>query len=169
MKLIATTTIATNTDQITMSSIPQDATDLYVVVSARTGFSGIQQTVFAWFNNGSNLTHRILFGTGNSVSSSSGTDLIWIVPGATSTSNTFGNASFYVPNYAGNTNKSVSIDSVTENNGIAAYQSLTAGLWSNTAAITQFNIYSAGQNFVSGTTISLYTITKGSDGIVTTS
>jgi len=170
VKLIQTTTLTSSQDFVTLLNIPQSFTDLYIVISARTALSSpIQQTVFAWFNNGSNLTHRILFGTGSTASSGASTDLIWFAPTAAATANTFGNTTFYVPNYTSSSNKSVSIDSVIENNATASYQAIVAGLWSNTAAITQFNIYSAGQNFVAGTTVSIYGILKGSDGIVTTS
>jgi hypothetical protein len=164
MTLISTVSITSNQDQISVTGIPATYTDLYITVAGRTALAAVQQSVYAWFNNGSNLTHRFLLGTGSSVSSGSGTDMVWIAPGANATSNTFGNTSFYVPNYASSTNKSVSIDCVTENNSTASYQYIAAALWSNTAAINQFNIYSAGQNFVSGTTMSVYGILKGSGG-----
>jgi hypothetical protein len=85
------------------------------------------------------------------------------------TANTFGNIQIYFPNYAGSTNKSYSVDSVTENNETVAYQTILAGLWSNTAAITTATFTAESGNFAIGSTISLYKITKGSDGIVTTS
>ena len=76
----------------------------------------------------------------------------------------------YIPNYTGSTNKSISVDSVTENNATNNLMNIQAGLWSNTAAITSilFTSDTAG-GFLAGSTISLYKITKGSDGIVTTS
>jgi hypothetical protein len=68
-----------------------------------------------------------------------------------STSNTFANTSLYIPNYAGATNKSYSMDAVTENNATLAGQTIGAALWSNTAAITSIEIAS---NF--GTNLSQY-------------
>jgi hypothetical protein len=50
----------------------------------------------------------------------------------------------YIPNYAGSSNKSVSIDAVTENNATAAEANLVAGLWSSTAAITSITLYNYG-------------------------
>jgi hypothetical protein len=45
---------------------------------------------------------------------------------------------------------------------------ISAGLWSNTAAITSLTFLpESGTQFEIGTTISLYKITSGSDGIVT--
>jgi hypothetical protein len=63
----------------------------------------------------------------------------------------------YIPNYAGSSNKSVSIDSVTENNATGAYSGLTAALFASTAAITSFGI-STGSNFVQYSTATLYGI-----------
>ena len=87
---------------------------------------------------------------------------------STYTANTFGNSVIYIANYAGSTYKSFSKDSITENNATAADQGVGAGLWSNTAAITSLSL-TVTSNMVAGSTFSLYGITKGSDGIVTTS
>jgi hypothetical protein len=64
----------------------------------------------------------------------------------------------YFPNYASATNKSFSIDSVTENNATLANQFLTAGLWSNTAAITSITLLAASGNLAYYSTASLYGI-----------
>jgi len=85
------------------------------------------------------------------------------IPGSTATANTFGNGSLYIPNYAGATNKSLSFDSVAENNATSAWLQITAGLWSSTAAITRITL-SGWTALAAGSTVSLYTITKGSGG-----
>jgi hypothetical protein len=56
---------------------------------------------------------------------------------------TFGNAIIYIPNYTSSNNKSISVDSVNENNDTEAYAMLTAGLWSNSAAITSIKLLPA--------------------------
>ena len=84
--------------------------------------------------------------------------------GNTATANTFNSTTFYIPNYAGSTNKSFSFDQVNENNTTAANQVLGSVLWSNTAAITSISLTSPGYNFVQYSTASLYGITKGSGG-----
>ena len=65
----------------------------------------------------------------------------------------------------------MSVDAVGENNATQAFQIISAGLWANTAAITSIQLIpqSGGGTFVADSTVSLYGITKGSDGIVTTS
>jgi hypothetical protein len=125
----------------------------------------------AFNSSTANFSQRYLQGFGTGVTSATQTNLLVIATSpSTTTSNTFSNNSLYIPNYAGSTNKSFSVDSVFENNATTARQQITAGLWSNTAAITTIGFtVGGGTTFVSGSTISLYKITKGSDGIVTVS
>jgi len=149
---------------ISFSSIPATYTDLILKLSARTDRSGITQDVIGIAFNSltTNLSMRYLQGDGSSASSSSSASLIWTrADAATATSNTFGNAEFYISNYAGSTNKSVSVDGVSENNATEAYANIVAGLWSSSAAITSIQLTSANSaNFVQYSTASLYGISK---------
>jgi len=146
-------------------NIPQTGyTDLLLKVSARSAFASTYQDVPIYFNNnGSGYTLRRLFGTGSSAGSSTTTGS-GVAGGnansATSTSNTFSNFEIYIPNYAGSTFKSYSIDSVIENNATAAFMDLQAGLWSNTAAINQIAVSGAGQTFLQYSTATLYGVSK---------
>lgn len=176
MKLIESKTLATAAPSIEFTSIPQDGTDLVIVISARTLRSGqTDDGVSVKLNsNTSNYTNRLLYGSGSAALS--GTTyfgqgyFLANATGATATADTFSNCVVYIPNYTAAVNKFITTDAVTENNATAAIQIIIAGLWADTSAITSilFDNYSA-TNFVAGTTISLYKITKGSDGIVTTS
>jgi hypothetical protein len=105
---------------------------------------------------------KMLYGTGSSAGSVGGSGAnrnfysgAAVASGATA--NTFSNVSYYFPNYSGSANKSVSIDSVTENNGTGADASFTANLWASTAAINQLTVkpYDAS-NFVQYSTAYLY-------------
>jgi hypothetical protein len=174
MTLIETKTLGTAQAAIEFTSIPEDGTDLVVIASVRNTTTGASDTAFQIRFNGSTTTYseRTLFGDGSSASSFSGTSSIAIYANNASpwTANTFGNASIYVPNYTGSTNKSVSADSVTENNGTAAHMAIVAGLWSTTSSITSVALVPFGvQTFAIGSTVSLYKITKGTDGIVVVS
>jgi hypothetical protein len=77
--------------------------------------------------------------------------------GSSATASTFGSGLIYIPNYAGSTNKSYLTDWVTENNATAAYAGFTAGLLSNTAAITDVTLTGS---FVQYSTATLYGISK---------
>ena len=171
MKLIESKTLVTAQASIEFTSIPQTYTDLRFVLSLRSSRAAPVENAYLQFNNSStSYTYRRLYGTGSGTFSGTETKIYFDPPAGSSTSNTFGNTSIYIPNYAGSTNKSVSIDDVTENNATLSYQLLSAGLWSNTSAITSVKFLSdTGSNFTADSVVSLYGILKGSDGIVTTS
>jgi len=172
MELIESKTLGTAAASIEFTSIPQDGTDLLLLVSVRTSVSQSDDSLDLFFNGAdSNRTVRVLYGTGSAVASGTNSnDWDGWATAANNTANTFSNISYYIPNYTGSTNKSYSIDSTAENNATYSLQAIVAGLWSQTAAVTSIGIKShQGSNLVAGSTISLYKITKGSDGIVTTS
>ena len=172
MTLIETKTLGTAAASIVFTSIPQDGTDLVVLISTRDTRVSVGNGINLLPNgSSSNLSMRNLNGNGTTVQSSSRTDgLIGVQPSASSTADTFSNISVYIPNYSGNTNKSFSSDSVAENNATAAEQWLIGALGSDTAAITSITFQpTTADNFVAGSTISLYKITKGSSGGVTVS
>jgi hypothetical protein len=172
MKLIQTQTLTTAAASIEFASIPQDGTDLVLKMSLRGSgtFGDLQVANFFNFNGSTAAqTSRYLIGTGTSAPSFNYTELYGWVNSSGSTSNTFNNAELYIPNYAGSTNKSASIDGVVENNASATWLFAGTLLWANTAAITNVSISAGSLNFVAGSTISLYKITKGSDGITTAS
>jgi hypothetical protein len=176
MKLIESKTLGTAQASIEFTSIPQTFTDLFVMVSGRSSGSGNTDDCGVTVNGTtSGYSGRALQGSGSAASSF--TDIaggarfayLFSVSANSSTANTFGNGSIYIPNYTGSTNKSFSFDSVDEGNATAQRQTLAAGLLSNTAPITSIKIGPENGNFAIGSMISLYGITKGSDGIVTTS
>lgn len=144
--LIASSVLSSGSaSTIDFSSIPSTYTDLCLVVSSRDTYAAGDLEVFLRFNNnsGSVYTYRRLVGSGSAASSATGTDTKLFVgnhPGANATANTFGNFSIYVPNYAGSTAKSVSIDTVQENNQTTAYAVLNAGLTSDTSAINRITL-----------------------------
>ena len=137
---------------------------------ASTAGTSVEPCLVTFNADTSDYTHRTLNGSGSAATSASGTSrLVFNSPRTGTTASTFGNVCVYIPNYAGATNKSYSTDSVTEHNATEAHQTLIAGLWSDTTAITSAKFEPTANNFIAGSTISLYGILKGSDGIVTTS
>jgi hypothetical protein len=172
MQLIETKTLGTATSAIEFTSIPQTFTDLVILCSLRTNRAlEIDPVVIRFNSSTTNYTRRNLEGDGSAVASTTPTDgRAGDATAALATANTFSNFSCYVPNYAGSTNKSASVDSVTEDNITFARQTIQALLWSDTSAITSIQALPLfGTEFVANCSISLYGILKGSDGIVTTS
>ena len=172
MKLIQTITLSSAASSIEFTSIPQTFTDLIFFTSIRASTSGtsVEPCLVTFNANTSNYTHRTFNGSGSAATSAFGSSrLVFNAPRTGTTANTFGNVSVYIPNYAGATNKSYSTDSVTEHNATEAHQTIIAGLWSDSSAITSALFAPTANNFEAGSTISLYGVLKGSDGIVTAS
>jgi len=173
MKLIQTATVGSGgLSTIEFASIPSTFTDVVLLMSLRTSQAGTDNDITIQFNSSTTgFTSRYLFGNGSSVGSGTQSTGILTVSTTSSgaTASTFANASLYIPNYAGSTNKSYSLDHVNENNATFAYQILQAGLWSNTDAISNIKLLTTSGTFVENSRVSLYGILKGSDGIVTTS
>jgi hypothetical protein len=171
MKLIESKTLGTAQASIEFTSIPQDGTDLVILVSARGGVGEGNGVTLRPNGLTTNASSKQLYGAGSSALSNSYSAIAaGVINGSSETANTFSNSMAYITNYSSSSNKVFTTDGVMENNATAAYQAIVAGLWSNTAPITSLTfVTSDAQNFVAGTIISLYKITKGSDGIVTTS
>lgn len=138
---------------IDFTNIPGVYTDLVLKLSGRSNRNDSTNIVDSFVTkvNGSSTgyTNRLLYVTGynSGVTSATDTTSLYGVAGATitnSTANTFGNAEYYIPNYAGSTNKSASFDGVGENNATNAWMGMAANLWSNTSAITSIAITPIG-------------------------
>jgi len=142
MTKLATTTVGSGgASSVTFSAIPQTYTDLVIKTSSRT--NGTNGTYFVNFN-GSNLgsTALRLF-AGNGVGGASGSFAnSYFDYGnlSSSTSNTFSNSELYIPNYTSNNFKSLSGDTVLEDNGTNWELFLTAGIKQNTNPITSITI-----------------------------
>jgi len=154
---------------ITFDNIPQTGyTDLKVVCSTRdTNATANNGALFVQFGNGTidtgaNYTNRWLQGTGSGANSqlqASKTSLYFGGYGgmdtAGNTANTYSNVEIYIPNFTSSNQKSVSCDSVGEQNGTTAYANLEAGLWTGTGAITIIKI-TATTAYTQYSTFSLY-------------
>ena len=158
-KLIQTITVGVAAASIDFTSIPQTYTDLKIVYSLRNSNTSVVADI--QFNGlSTNLSSRLLLGSGSAASSITGATQLrsYGTDPSDYTASVFSNLEVYIPNYAGSTNKSVSMDYVTENNAAAAYSGFTAGLWSATTAITQVTLTVSGGNVAQYSSASLYGI-----------
>ena len=171
-KLIAKQTLTGTASSISFANIPGTYTDLLLVFSGRTDYSGglnggVQDIVVRVNNDsGNNYSFRVLYGQTSTAGSFSGSSVSSVhfgnAPTANSTASTFCSNELYIPNYAGSTNKSMSLTAVRENNSTFGDVRAIAGLWSSTAAITRVDVitdYPSG-SLVSGSSAFLYGITK---------
>ena len=148
------------------TSIPATYTDLVLKFSLRTDNASNYLSAQVTFNGStSGYSYRMVYGLGSGAPTSangSGSYIDWSAygTGSTATSSTFGNGEIYIPNYAGSTNKSISADSVSENNATQAIAALTAGLWSNTAAINRITLTGNSGNLMQYSTAYLYGVSN---------
>jgi hypothetical protein len=145
-----------------LGAYSSDYTDLELVYSVRDNSSNSGSDCSIKFNgSSSNYTNRLIYGNGSSAVSPTYTGYIHggYINTSITTSNTFGSHKLYIPNYSSSNFKSTSLDSVQENNATLAYSMLSAGLWSDTSAITSIAItIQGGHSFVSGSSFYLYGI-----------
>lgn len=156
--LISSVTVgAGGAASIDFTSIPATYTDLVLKVSARS--TGVATSLDIALNGStSSFTNKYLQGSGSAASSGSLARYAGLVTGTDQTASTFANCEIYIPNYAGNTNKSFSGDAVQENNATTSYAGLVANLWSNTSAITSISLTNTTGNLAQYSTAYLYGI-----------
>ena len=159
--LLETITVgAAGASSVTFNSIPQTGyTDLVLKVSGRINNSnpGWYDANITFNGVGTSYSGRYLYGNGSTTISGSESSITIRCSSSTATANTFGNAEVYIPNYTSANYKSVSIDQVGENNATLGLDMITAGLWSNTAAITSMTLTPITSNaWMQYSTFSLY-------------
>jgi hypothetical protein len=152
---------------VVLDNIPQTGyTDLKVVVSARTTRTGTDKSdeLRLKFNNiTSGYSTLMIEGNGSTtrtVADASGSYFgRGSSPADDATASIFGNTEYYIPNYAGSTNKTISIDTTSENNGGEAMALVVSGLLTNTAAVTSLTFTAVG-TYDAGSTFSIYGIAE---------
>jgi hypothetical protein len=167
---IQTYTLTSSSTSILFSNIPQNYTDLKLVVSARatTGESFGQLKIYPNGSTSSNTRRNLgTFGSA-SVASYSDTDkMVGYVNGDSSTASTFSSTEIYFTNYASSNYKPYSSETIVENNSASVFSTtLYSSLWSSTSAITSLQIVVVNSaqtvcNILSGSTFTLYGISNG--------
>ena len=142
---------------------------MYSLRGAGAGANSVSISAGVLVNGSGGATRRLL-GNGSAASSATFTtgDLYpGEFSGATSTANTFGNQSIYIPNYRSSVAKCISFDAVSENNGTEAYQVMLSGLSVSTDPVTSITlrVYGASANivFAAGSSATLYGINRTSN------
>lgn len=161
-KIASTEVGSAGASSIDFTSIPQGYTDLQLVFSLRADNASSSDNAEITFNGStSTYSYKRLYGSGSAAASDSGSSYTTsaFTTGDTATTNTFGNGTLYIPNYAGSTNKSFSVDAVAETNATTTYAGLYAHLWATTSAITSIKLEpNGGTNWKQYSTATLYGI-----------
>jgi hypothetical protein len=165
---IATITVGSGgAANIEFTSIPGTYTDLLVKFSGRstgTESSGYADGILRFNSSTTNYSERMVYGIGSTTGSASQSSngIKWnFGTSSIATTSTFGSSDIYIPNYISSNNKSVSVDSVAENNSATVnIVALTAGLWSDSAAITSVSITPGSGSWSQYSSATLYGIKK---------
>jgi hypothetical protein len=156
---IATTTLGSNTGNVTFSSIPSTYTDLRLICSAAMVTN--PRFLLFYFNtdNSTNYSNTYLIGDGTSAASARNTgQQACYATGSASLNTTVGNstATIDIMNYSNTTTFKTAL-ARSGNAGIAT--AAVVNLWRSTAAINQIVIWDyTGENFKTGSTFTLYGI-----------
>ena len=157
--LISSNVLSGSAASVTFSSIPSTYTDLVIRGSSRQT-TGTYTSIFYTFNSITSAYSDTFLDNvpSSSRDSSMAYGYLGKDSGSATTSNTFGSFEFYIPNYAGSTNKPSSSFAVSENNDATAQRiNVVANLLGNTAAITSVTM-SASVSFETGSSFYLYGI-----------
>ena len=145
---------------IDFTSIAATYTDLVLKASLRgTTAATVVGSNIKLNSTTTGYSSRYIAGDGASASSGTITsNYLADINAANNTASTFTNIEIYIPNYASSNNKSLSVDSVQEQNGTTAYAEMWAILWSNSSAINSIGLIPASNNFAQYSTAYLYGI-----------
>lgn len=170
MKVIEHIELASAASTIVLDEIPDTYTDLYIVVSARNTATADDYYRINLNGSSANFSGKYLGNNGSTtVISGTSAPAFGRITQSDYTANTFSSSAWYLPNYAGDQNKNISVDNVSENNGGEYYLDIVTGLWSQTAAIHTVSFVLGAGNFAIGSSATLYGITAGSDETTTVS
>jgi len=157
---IATTTVGSGgASSIDFTSIPQTYTDLVMLTSLRNTSTDADAIITFNTSGGTYTGRRLLgLGSGSPISDTQSQAAIRLnVSGQTAS--TFASGSMYITNYTSSNAKSLSTDSVSENNAVDAVAMFSANSWSGTDAITKITLSIVGaQTFAQHSTATLYGI-----------
>lgn len=166
---ISTVTVGSGgASSIDFTSIPSTYTDLQIVLSSRKTTSGVTDIGIRMNSVTTGYNFRSMGGNGSTVNSTSFTNMSYYyvedaVTSSTATSNTFGSAVIYIPDYNNSISKAFAADAVTEDNATTAYQRLSSGL-GTTATITSLSLTPGSGSFAQYTTATLYGIASPAAG-----
>jgi hypothetical protein len=174
LKRIATATVGVTASQIVFSDIPQTYTDLWLVVSVRSGNGGNGDFSLNFNTNGSPTNSSRNFQTGAGATSTTqngfSNPTVGSVPQA-SNSSVFSNTSIKILDYALTTDKIVFVQdgtnyNATSNGGLASAAFRVVATASPITSITLSD--AAVTNFTQNSTATLYGILKGNGGATVT-
>lgn len=166
MTLISTINLTGGEASVGWFNIPQDGTDLLVTISGRSQVSQTSPSLLSVFLNVSFTSMALRAANTTVAASTTLTQRAMAIPAANDTANNFGNAFFYLSDYASSDPKNFYSDSTAISTNTS---NLRIGIDSMTTASNPINELLVGVQsgtWAANSTLSLYKITKGSGGAI---
>jgi hypothetical protein len=152
---IATYTVPSAQASHTFTVIPSTYTDIFYIIAGSSSSGTIQYKMQFNSDTASNYSATIIYGTGSTAGSTRQTTQTSAFLGSQSSTDTQGNMTGSVMNYANTTTyKTV----ISRYNAPAIEVGGSVGLWRSTAAITSITFLTSASTMPAGTTITLYGI-----------
>jgi len=163
MVLVETLTVETPVTFIDITGIPQDATDLLIIMSSREGGDQSSDSGFQFTVNGAYGDFKAVYGQITQVVAQTGSNLYVPsgMPTGGATAGAFGNTQIYIPNYTLSQRHPVAVDSVGENVSDVQFgqkMSLFGGLTSSSQPVTSMRIIYSNDAIQPNTTVFIYKI-----------
>lgn len=167
-ELLQTTVLGSNAATVTFTSLGSYSAykhlQLRIVARTATTGSGANDTISLQMNNatGANYAYHELSGNGTSVTSAAGTSRSDILAAYTSsndaTASAFSAVVIDILDFS-SVSKNTTTRSLSGRAQTSTRVSLLSGLWNNTAAVTEIDIFlTSASNFITGSRFSLYGI-----------
>lgn len=166
MQPIATYNVgAGGTTYFNWHTIPQNYTDLMLLISIRSSGNIGNRPIGVYFNftgypGPTNHQYGTGTGTGTSVTSLSAFMAFGAVNDTAHTSGIFSSHKIYIPNYTSTTFKQVMFESVAENNGAASTQQFGTNLWKQNYPVTSMQFDLSGDTMLQHSSFTLYGISR---------
>jgi hypothetical protein len=152
---IATTTLGSNTNTVTFSSIASTYTDLVLVMSVKNTSGSFYDNLLQFNSDtASNYSWTRISGNGTAATSARGTSQTSIQAGWGGT-----NPATTIVSLQNYSNATTYKTCLVRTNDVDAVTAAYAGLWRSTSAINRIDILAySGTNFITGSTFTLYGI-----------
>lgn len=152
---------------VAFNNIPQNFTDLLLVISARSSNASVHDGGGMYINNVTstgNYSFTRSEGNGATITTSRQNPVDYLYlgtshPAANATANTFSSNRIWIAEYTSNLRKQIILDGVSENDG-TGYQTISGLMSASNAPITSLGIICGSGNFVANSTFSLYGIAR---------
>lgn len=157
-KKIATTVVSASTAAtVEFTSIPSTYDDLVLQACLRANDNQYGSNCTIAFNgSASNKAAKVQYND----AAYSYTEFYFWIPSGLTTTDIYGSATMYIPNYTSSQNKTFILEGAEGNNGTQNQLTINGGLWSASSSITSITITCGGGSFIQDSTATLYGINK---------